>query len=73
MNREIKFRAWDSIKNKLIYNVSLDLKSDWWVYLGESGGTFNSQSLIKISDPIVEQYTGLKDKTVRKFMRGILF
>ena len=57
MNREIKFRAWDSFRKKMSYNPAIsdgtDGGSTAWVSLNEG---------INGCDEILMQYTGLKDK-----------
>lgn len=77
MNREIKFRAWDSVHNKMIYfknNVSFGYSNEFDIYelyveennlkcqgYDEFDDDFDVTIVNKTELPIME-YTGLKDK-----------
>ena len=55
MNREIKFRAWDTVENEMIENLQdrCGLSAD-----------------LKCCNHIIEQYTGLKDKNGKEIWEG---
>jgi len=67
MKREIKFRAWDSLNNKMMNDVKLisfeenfciDFTRSWQhnsMYWEQEGNRF-------LQDPILMQFTGLTDK-----------
>lgn len=62
MNREIKFRAWDSTLKQFLPNIQNHLGNDEWAFgniLKENGNRFN-----------VNQYTGLKDKNGKEIYEG---
>ena len=56
MNREIKFRAWDTIEKVMLHNVSTGNIHIWDYSENPSDRVANSK------DCIFMQYTGLKDK-----------
>jgi hypothetical protein len=58
--REIKFRAWDGKRNEMVY---FDLNS----YNDESRRWYDEQ----IHNNNIMQYTGLKDKNVLRYTRGM--
>jgi len=66
--REIKYRAWDGYK---IFNVDvLAIGACTWDCpdYGKRGVSLTYQPSIKVTE-----YTGLNDKKVKKFMKGILW
>jgi uncharacterized phage protein (TIGR01671 family) len=67
--RKIKFRAYDDIKNEIIYNVFFD--GQWWCYLGNCGGTLPEKDVnIKIGckngTPPIMQLTPFKDENSKE-------
>jgi uncharacterized phage protein (TIGR01671 family) len=69
--REIKFRAWDNIKKRMAEVTSFYPKcSDMdgmVVVRDETGESVNTL----FDNYVVMQYTGLHDKTARRFLREI--
>ena len=67
--REIKFRAWDKFSEKW-----LDLEE--YVIDPEDGavGEVSGYEIVDVNyEVVLEQYTGIKTKTVLIFMREILY
>ncbi|HBY67291.1 MAG TPA: hypothetical protein DEG69_05710 [Flavobacteriaceae bacterium] len=56
--REIKFRAWDKVKKKMIYGPTPDSPSSSWII------ALPDEGFLKM------QYTGLKDKNGKEIYEG---
>ena len=62
MNREIKFRFWDDVQEKMIYGLA-NAMSEW-----DSYRSYEVQDIL--NDKTTMQYIGLKDKNGKEIYEG---
>lgn len=71
MTREIKFRAWNGERKVMVYQ---DTHTFMFNKFGFNVEQYNSYSdydgLMSVSEPVVMQYTGLKDKNGKEIYEG---
>lgn len=66
--REIKFRAWDRLKKRMIQPCYCEVFSDGLVAASEDDYYHNTSSKIELM-----QYTGLKDVNGKEIYEGDIF
>lgn len=69
MNREIKFRAWDTVMNEMFYNSELS-NGDLLVIHMDGRLELSDDDTYKVSDFEIMQYTGIIDKHNKQVYEG---
>ena len=74
MKREIKYRAWDKEKKKMVYDIPILILCDGTIWPHDLGYFHNSQQWTKDEGLIVDfellQFTGLKDNDLKEIFEG---